>query len=211
MLTPIVQHLLHSLGHGLVFAKLDMVQAYQQLPVNSSTAEAQTIVPHRGAFKCNRLQFGVCVAPGIFQSLIEQLLQGLLEVIPYFDDIFISAKNDFELMSHLWRVLTRFRNAGLKLKCNKCLLSSTQVEFLGYRIDAAGIHRTPAKIQAIKEASLPTCKANLQAFLGLLNFYNMFLPIKLPSQSLFIVCFNHKPHGCGAAVKSPRLRLSKTY
>ncbi|XP_058046928.1 uncharacterized protein LOC131202197 isoform X2 [Ahaetulla prasina] len=49
---PVVQHLLHSLGQGQVFAKLDLAQAYQQLPVDNDTAEAQTIVTHRGAFKC---------------------------------------------------------------------------------------------------------------------------------------------------------------
>lgn len=42
---PIVQNLLQSLGQGTVLA-----QAYQQLPVNETTAEAQTIVTHRGTF-----------------------------------------------------------------------------------------------------------------------------------------------------------------
>ncbi|XP_032081537.1 uncharacterized protein K02A2.6-like, partial [Thamnophis elegans] len=62
---PVVQHLLHSLG------------------------QAQTIVTHRGAFRCRRLQFGVSVAPGIFQSLMERLLHGLPGVVPYFDDVLV--------------------------------------------------------------------------------------------------------------------------
>ncbi|XP_029141795.1 uncharacterized protein K02A2.6-like [Protobothrops mucrosquamatus] len=36
---------------GRIFAKLDLAQAYQQLPVDDATAEAQTIVTHQGAFK----------------------------------------------------------------------------------------------------------------------------------------------------------------
>ncbi|XP_060550102.1 uncharacterized protein K02A2.6-like, partial [Pantherophis guttatus] len=84
---PVVQHLLHSLGSDSIFAKLDLAQAYQQLPVDEKTAEAQTIVTHRGAFKCNRLQFGVSAAPGIFQSMMERLLQGVPGVVPYFDDV----------------------------------------------------------------------------------------------------------------------------
>ncbi|XP_058038703.1 uncharacterized protein K02A2.6-like [Ahaetulla prasina] len=74
---PVVQHLLHSL------------------------ARAQTIVTHRGAFKCRRLQFGVCVAPGIFQCLMERLLHGLPGVVPYFDDIFVSATDEAELLHRL--------------------------------------------------------------------------------------------------------------
>ncbi|XP_058033127.1 uncharacterized protein K02A2.6-like, partial [Ahaetulla prasina] len=98
---PVVQHLLHSLGQGQVFAKLDLAQAYQQLPVDANTAEAQTIVTHRGAFKCTRLQFGVSVAPGLFQNLMERLLQGLPGVVPYFDDVLISAENLEELGERL--------------------------------------------------------------------------------------------------------------
>ncbi|XP_026548545.1 uncharacterized protein K02A2.6-like, partial [Notechis scutatus] len=79
---PVVQHLLHSLGGG-------------------KTAEAQTIVTHRGAFKCNRLQFGVSVAPGVFQSLMECLLQGLKGVVPYFDDVLVSAGNKKQLKDRL--------------------------------------------------------------------------------------------------------------
>ncbi|XP_058023914.1 uncharacterized protein K02A2.6-like [Ahaetulla prasina] len=98
---PVVQHLLHSLGQGTLFAKLDLAQAYQQLPVDEATAMAQTIVTHRGAFKCKRLQFGVSVAPGLFQSLMERLLHGLEGVVPYFDDILISAINHADLRAKL--------------------------------------------------------------------------------------------------------------
>ncbi|XP_058013477.1 uncharacterized protein K02A2.6-like [Ahaetulla prasina] len=122
-----------------------MAQAYQQLEVDDATAEAQTIVTHRGAFKCRRLQFGVCVAPGIFQSLMERLLHGLPGVIPYFDDIFVSAMSEAELVNRLRIVLSRFRQKGLKLKLHKCKLGVRQVEFLGFLVDANGLHPSPSK------------------------------------------------------------------
>ncbi|XP_058023860.1 uncharacterized protein K02A2.6-like [Ahaetulla prasina] len=96
---PVVQHLLHSLGKGRIFAKLDMAQAYQQLPVDDETALAQTIVTHRGAFKCTRLQFGVSVAPGIFQGIMERLLHEIPGVVPYFDDVIVSARDMSELVT----------------------------------------------------------------------------------------------------------------
>ncbi|XP_013913085.1 PREDICTED: LOW QUALITY PROTEIN: uncharacterized protein LOC106542012 [Thamnophis sirtalis] len=127
---PVVQHLLHSLGQGCIFAKLDMAQAYQQLPVDDDAAAAQTIVTHRGAFRCRRLQFGVSVAPGIFQSLMERLLHGLPGVVPYFDDVLIAATSRSELIEILRNVLCRFRGAGLKLKSSKCSFAVPRVEFL---------------------------------------------------------------------------------
>ncbi|XP_058023852.1 uncharacterized protein K02A2.6-like, partial [Ahaetulla prasina] len=175
---PVVQHLLHLLGQGQVFAKLDLAQAYQQLPVDSSTAEAQTIVTHRGAFKCTRLQFGVSVAPGLFQNLMEWLLQGLPGVVPYFDDVLVSADNMEELGVRLRKVLSIFRSAGLKVKLNKCQIGVGSVEFLGYRIDREGIHPTESKVRAIRKAPAPQNKTELQAFLGLVNFYAGFLKNK---------------------------------
>ncbi|XP_032078818.1 uncharacterized protein K02A2.6-like [Thamnophis elegans] len=106
---PVVQHLLHSLGQGCTFAKLDMAQAYQQLPVDDDAAAAQTIVTHRGAFRCRRLQFGVSVAPGIFQSLMERLLHGLPGVVPYFDDVLIAASSRSELIEVLRKVLSHHK------------------------------------------------------------------------------------------------------
>lgn len=52
------------------------------------------------------------------------------------------------------------------------------MEFLGYLIDQHGIHPTPAKVEAIASAPTPTNKVELQAFLGLLNFYSSFIPHK---------------------------------
>lgn len=49
---------------------------------------------------------------------------------------------------------------------------------LGYLIDSKGLHPTPAKVRAMQQALPPKNKAELQAFLGLLNFYNIFLPHK---------------------------------
>ncbi|XP_032078769.1 uncharacterized protein K02A2.6-like [Thamnophis elegans] len=175
---PVVQHLLHTLGEGSIFAKLDLAQAYQQLVVDDEAAEAQTIITHRGAFRCRRLQFGVSITPGLFQSLMERLLQGLRGVVPYFDDVLVSATSLEELMARLQAVLQKFQQVGLKVKRDKCQVAVSQIEFLGFLIDGSGIHPTAAKTKAIIEAPAPTNRAELQAFLGLLNFYVVFLPHK---------------------------------
>nr|XP_056721023.1 uncharacterized protein K02A2.6-like [Euleptes europaea] len=175
---PVVSHLLASPAGGQVFAKLDLAQAYQQLPVDPESAEAQTIVTHRGAFRVTRLQFGVSTAPGIFQNLMEDLLKGLPGVVPYFDDVLIAASSEDELLDRVRRVLRCFQDAGLTVKREKCQLGLPQVEFLGYLIDAEGIHPTPDKIKAIHNAPPPQSKQELQSFLGLLNFYHAFLPNK---------------------------------
>ena len=46
-------------------------------------------------------------------------------------------------------------------------------------MDAQGLHTSPDKIQAIKEAPQPKNQQQMRAFLGLVNYYGKFLPILL--------------------------------
>lgn len=96
-----------------------------------------------------RLQFGVSIAPGLFQSTIQRLLQGLPGVVPYFDDVLIIAADEQQLKDRLRGVLTKFRTAGLRVKRNKCMIEVPSVEFLGYQVDGDGIHHTESKIRTI--------------------------------------------------------------
>ncbi len=59
---PSVSHLLTELTGGRYFVNLGLSQAYLQLTVDDESAKLQTIITHRGAFKCTRLQFGVATA-----------------------------------------------------------------------------------------------------------------------------------------------------
>ncbi|XP_054832355.1 uncharacterized protein K02A2.6-like [Eublepharis macularius] len=109
---------------------------------------------------------------------MEGLLRGIPGVIPYFDDVLIAGESESALAERLRCVLRKLQDAGLKVKREKCQFAVESVEFLGFLIDAAGIHPTPAKVRAIKSAPPPGSKKELQSFLGLLNFYHAFLPHK---------------------------------
>ncbi|KFD50051.1 hypothetical protein M513_09011 [Trichuris suis] len=159
---PSVTHLLSSLSGGGYYAKIDIAQAYLQLPVEDASAEAQTIITHVSAFKVKRLQFGVSIAPGIFQQVMDDLLRSIPGTTVYFDDVLIRRTTLPQLTDRLWQVLQVLRNTGLRAKKEKCLFGVTSVDFLGYRIDASGIHPSRSKMEAIKNAPVPRNKQELQ-------------------------------------------------
>ncbi|XP_015272901.1 PREDICTED: sorting nexin-30, partial [Gekko japonicus] len=99
-------------------------------------------------------------------------------VMPFSDGVLIATASPDDFASRLCAVLRRFDSAGLKVKREKCLLGVLEVDFLGFRVDVTGLHPTKDKVKAIVEAPASTCKAELQAFLGLINFYPAFLPHK---------------------------------
>ena len=71
---PRIEELFAKLLGGKYFSKLDLSQAYLQLPLEESSKEFVTINTHKGLFRYNRLPFGVASAPAIFQRYMETLL-----------------------------------------------------------------------------------------------------------------------------------------
>lgn len=171
---PTSQELFAKLGKGRFFSKLDLAQAYQQLVVDDTTAELLTINTVQGLYKVRRLPYGVSVAPGLFQRAMDTILAGLPKVAVYLDDILVVSETAEEHERMLTEVFGRLAKAGLRVQANKCELFQESLEFLGHRIDKCGIYPSEAKVEAIHKAPAPTNKKELQAFLGMVNFYNNF-------------------------------------
>ena len=91
------------------------------------------------------------------------------------DDILLSGKNDQEHLIHLSEVLTRLERAGLRLKLSKCKLMQPTIEYLGYRIDAQGIHAIEKKVEAIRKAPAPVNRHQLRSFLEMINYYSKLI------------------------------------
>ncbi len=117
---PKIEDLFTKLSGGVVFSKLDLSQAYQQLERDEESKCYTVINTHRGLFRYNRLPFGVSLAPGIFQRVMESLLRDMPYVIVYLDDILISGVSQEDHLRNLKIVLQRLQSAGLTLQKSKC-------------------------------------------------------------------------------------------
>ena len=53
---------------------------------------------------------------------------------------------------------------------------NTSVEYLGYKIDATGLHTTQKKIEAIQRAPHPENFQQMRSFLGFAHYYGKFIP-----------------------------------
>ena len=173
---PKVEDLFVQLTGGCAFTKIDLSQAYLQLPLDTDSKQFVVINTHKGLFRYTRLPFGISAAPGIFQRVMDNILQGIPGVVVYLDDILVTAPTVEEHLKSLETVLGRLLKAGLHIKRNKCTFMSPSVTYLGHQIDAEGLHPLPEKVRAITEAPCPTNPKQLKAYLGLLTYYAKFLP-----------------------------------
>ena len=79
-----------------------------------------------------------------------------------------------EHLQHLRLVFDRLRNAGLKLRLEKCSFCLQEVTNLGH-ISKDGIKPDPEKIKVVKEYPVPTSVKVVRQFLGLCLCYRKFI------------------------------------
>ena len=122
-----------------------------------------------------RLTFGISTAPSIFQAVMDQILQGMANVVCYLDDIRIASSTEEEHLATLDEVLSRLEKYGVVVNQSKCEFRTSSVGYLGHRIDEDGLHPLKDNIAAIVDAPSPTNVTEPRAYLGLINYYAKFM------------------------------------
>ena len=104
---PHIEDLFVAMAGGTHFTKLDLKHAYLQLKLDESSRDRLTINTHKGLFEYVRLTFGVSSAPSIFQGTMENLLEGIENIVIYIDDILITGQMEEEHLHILTPPYTR--------------------------------------------------------------------------------------------------------
>ncbi|KAI0990380.1 hypothetical protein GJ496_002826 [Pomphorhynchus laevis] len=127
------------------------------------------------------MPYGVSTAPIVFQRYVDQILQGIPKVAAYLDDIIITGKTSNEHLDNLQKVLERLKQAGVKVKREKCSFLQERVKFLGHVLTKYCIQACPNKLEAIQKMPTSTNKGELRSFLGAVNYLNRFIPSLQPN------------------------------
>ena len=87
---------------------------------------------------------------------MDQILQGMANVVCYLDDILIASRTEEEHLATLDEVLSRLERYGVVVNQSKCEFRTSSVEYLGHRIAEDGLQPLKNKIAAIVDAPSPT-------------------------------------------------------
>lgn len=173
---PRIDDILASLANAKYFCVLDLREAYAQMEVAEECQQFLTINTHMGLYRYKRLIFGVSSAPTIFQSMMDQIIQGLLWVICFIDDLLIGGNTSDDCIQNVRKCLTRLNEYNVKVKWEKCKFFEKSVTYLGHEISEDGIRPNPEKIREIVDAPQPENLTQVKSYLGLLNYYGRFIP-----------------------------------
>jgi hypothetical protein len=94
---------------------------------------------------------------------------------PFVDDIILWADTHEEMLERLETLLQHLQKVGLRLHPAKTILGADCLPYLGHLVSADTCRPEPAKIAGIKTLTAPTSLKQLQAHLGLFNYYRGYI------------------------------------
>ena len=168
---PHIQDFNGSLAGMRIFSKVDLVRGYHQIPVASTAV----ITPFE-LWEFLRMPFGLKNAAQAFQRLMDGILRGIPFVFVYLDDILIASRTEQEHAAHLRQVFRLLAENGMVINRKKSVFGVSNLIYLGHRVTTLGILPLESRVEAVSDFPMPTNKAGLQRFLGMINYYHRFIP-----------------------------------
>lgn len=174
---PNITEIFDQLGFCQYFTSLDLATGYHQVLIDPKDRPKTAFSTPTGHYEFNRMSMGLKGAPATFQRMMTHVLTGLqgIHCLIYLDDIIVYGKNLKDHNNKLTEVLQRLREHNLKLQPEKCHFLQKEITYLGHIISGSGVKPDPKKIDCIKNYPRPTNGKELQAFLGLGNYYRRFI------------------------------------
>ena len=182
---PHIQSFSSRIANKKIFTKIDLLQAFLQIPMKESDIEKTAVITPFGLFEFLYMPYGLRNAGSTFQRFMDSIFRELDFVFVYLDDVLVFSESEETHVQHLKQVLQILHNHNLKITVEKCEFFCTELEYLGYRINEFGITPTPAKIKEINEFPEPADTKALRRFLGMINFYRKLIP-KLADKALLL-------------------------
>jgi hypothetical protein len=161
-----------GLARSTIFTMLDLTLGFWQMALGpKSWPYTAFTVPGMGQFEWKVVSMGLALAPSAFQRLVELVVKGINNVVVYIDDLIIHSKTHEEHLKRLDEVFTRLAAHNLRANLKKCVFSSSETSYLGFRLTKNGIFPGTDKLKAVKDAKPPENVKQIRQFLGLCNFF----------------------------------------
>jgi hypothetical protein len=176
---PIANFLVNAASGHRILSFLDGNAGYNQIFMADEDISKTTFICSGfvGLFEWVVMTFGLKNAGATYQRAMNLIFHDLLGIIVevYIDDIVVKSAGDDSHLADLRLAYEKMRRYKLKMNPLKCAFGVSVGKFLGFIVHEKGIEIDPKKIEAIQSVKAPTCKKDLQKFLGKVNYLRRFI------------------------------------
>ena len=163
------------MGKAKFLTTLNLRAGYHHIALDDDAIRKTAFVTPMGKYEYLKVPFGLTQTPTYYQNLMNKVLNGLLFTLAYLDDMIIFIKTAEPHLKHIQIVLTRLKQAKLRLKKSKCLFFKQELHYLGHLLTINGIKLLLEMIKAISEMKLPNNQKGVTEFWGMVGYYRKFI------------------------------------
>ena len=180
---PRVDELLDQLNGADTFSSLDLLSGYHQIRIHESDVPKTAFRTSEGLYEWLVMPFGLSNAPGMFQRIMNACFGDYLGkcLVAYLDDLLVYSKEPKqeereEAHKRVLRlILDVMRKERLYGNFAKSFFGRDTLIWLGQILSKDGRRPDPAKTDVLVNWPEPRNVKELQAFLGLANWFRQYL------------------------------------
>ena len=128
-----------------------------------------------GIYVCNVLAVGLSNATDLFETCIQEVLQGLNGCTNIANDILVYGSTYDEFKTNVLAFLDCCVQEDMHLNPDKVKIDYHEVPFFGNILSKDGLSSDTRKVELIQQWPTPTNHNELQSFLGTVNYLSRFL------------------------------------
>lgn len=172
---PRITELMAELGGMELFTVLDLKNGFWQLVLDDSSSDLTTFMTPNGRFKFRRMPFGINMAPELFQRKMFQMFGDIKQVLIYFDDLCIYARNEKEHDEIVEKIMQRAIENGITFNPAKVQYKQRSIKLMGRVVENGTIRPDKDYIKALTEIPTPTDKSAVHRLLGFFRYLTPFI------------------------------------
>ena len=151
---------------------LDCCKGYWHQQLDERSSFLITVNTEFGRYIYTVMPFGATVAGDVFKGKLDECFGHIPNVIVIVNDIMIVGKKP-DHKDHdqaLTSPLETARHCNVRLNYEKLQYKQSEVEFFGEIYTVNGCKPVKGKVQAIVDMPAPSCKKEVQSFIGMINY-----------------------------------------
>ena len=159
------------------FSILDARTGFWQVELDDERSKLCTFSTLWDKYRWKRLPFGLTCSGDVFQEKMDTVFGKLDGLSGIADDTFVYGKSEEEHDQHILNVFDIARDNNVRFNPDNFQYKVDQASFFWFMWSPDGLTADNFKVKAITDMPPPQNLAELQTFMGMVNYLNRFFPV----------------------------------